>query len=521
MINATDAMVDAIETDVQRPKWKLYSYDVSSVTGETWGEIISGSATQTPVDLTGYMDQINWSYDRLSVSLGDPSLVFHPDNGSLRSALCTGRGIRLLEGAHGVPEDEWIPIFSGVIQGPYSFNLQRGGVPQVTFNVYTRDTSQAWNRRNVTSKEYTVGSDWSLMFLNIARDVMGLDANELAIPEPWGLAFDKNSNQTVNIPAWEALTGIAQGNFNRIWFNGAGQLASYPFTLDRVDSVLTNNRLISAYAQPGGDQEVINKVSVTYIDNVLTKVVGAKTSLGTANVTAGFFDLETKLDVFYSEDKKQRAENVELVVKQSINQNDLGISIGTESLEIDDEFGGKLILTVDVWVSTLATAGVAAVLASAALPESVAVDPITGIGFMFPAARVSMAAGIVSVLLAMMVLGTGVYEIVGNPVDYAFLEKKAIAMIDDLQFWEEKEKEIRNEFISTEGHANQLAVNELLFEQSTGHPRTLVLQNDPRIERGDIIQLPTGAKVFVQDCSKTIGRGGASQINIRGFRSVV
>jgi hypothetical protein len=520
MIQASDAMAAAIEADVQHPDFKLLSYDISDATGDTWGAIISGSALQTPVDITAYVNQIAWSYERLSVTMGDPNLDFHPDSGSLRTALCAGRGIRLIQGYRNVPEDEWIPIFSGLIQGSYSWNLQRSAVPQVTVNVYSRESNQAWNRRTITSKEYTVGADWSLMFENIAKDVMGMDENELDIPRPWGLAFDKSSNQTVNIPPWEALTLIAQGNMSRIWFNGQGQLSMYPFTLDRVDRVLPDNKVVTVYAQPGSDQEIINKVSVTYIDNKLTKVVGAQTNLGTANITTGFFDFETKLDVFYSEDKKQRAENVKMIVKQSINQNDLGISIGSERLDIDDEFGGKLVVTVDFWVSALATAGVAAILASATEPDGVQVGP-SGTGTTIPIGRIAEAAGIVSVLLAMMILGTGVYEIVGNPVDYAYLEKKAIAMVDNIKFWEEKEEQIRNDFISTEDHAHGLALNELLYKQSEGHPRTLAIQDDPRIERGDIIQLPNGAKIFVEAATKTIGRGKQSQINIRGFRSVV
>jgi hypothetical protein len=132
-----------------------------------------------------------------------------------------------------------------------------------------------------------------------------------------------------------------------------------------------------------------------------------------------------------------------------------------------------------------------------------------------------MAAGIVAVLLAMMILGNGVYDIVGVPYDYAFLEKQAICMLDNIKFWEEKIKEIRNDFISTESHAEQLALNELLFEQSTSKPRTMVIQNDPRVERGDIIQLPNGAKFFVQNASKSLGRGGNVAMELTGFRSVV
>jgi hypothetical protein len=515
MIIASPAMTAAIETDVQKPLFKLLSYDVSSATGDTWGAIIAGTAAQTPVDLTTYVHQISWSYDRLGIQLADDALRFHPDTGDLSIALCNGRGIRLLEGAQGVNEDEWIPIYSGVIQGVYSWSLVRGPIPTAQFNVFPRNSSQAWNRRNITSAEYTVGTDWSLMFRNVAQDVMGLEDIELAGANPWGLVFDKTTNQIVNIPAWEALVALAQGNFNRVWFNGKGQLATFPFTLDRVDTVLQDNQLVGTYSQPGGDTEVINKVSVTYIDNVLSKVKGARQSLGTANLTAGFYDFETKLDVFYSDDKKQRAENVDLVVKQSINQNDLGISIGSERLEIDDEFGGQLIINVDFWVSALATAGIAGILTSAAIPDTVLIAETVPVG------RLLEAASIIAVLLAMMILGNGIYEIFGEPFDYAFLEKKAICLCDNLQFYEEKELEIRNEFISTVAHAEQLALNELLFQKSLGQPRTLILQNDPRIERGDILQLPTGAKFFVQQASKTFTRGGRSEIVLRGFRSVV
>lgn len=515
MIAVSIEMDAAIESVVQRPAFKVLSYDISTATGETWGAIIDGTASQTPVDLTTAVEQIAWSYNRVSLSLADETLRFHPDTGDLSFAICSGRGIRVFEGDVTVPSEQWPAIFSGLIQGPYGWSIKRGPVPEVRVQVFSRDTNQAWNRRQITSKEFTIGTDWSSMFLNVAQDVMLLEDTEVAVAHPWNLFFDKTSNQIVNISPWEALTKLAQGNFNRIWFNGKGQLASYPFTLDRVDKVLTNNELINTYSQPAGSSEVINKVAVTYIDNVLTKVSGARTSLGTANITAGFFDFETKLDVFYSDDKKQRADNVELVVKQSINQNDLGISIGTEKLTIDDEFGGKLAITVDHWVSALAVDGIAGIIASATIPDTVLLLETIPVG------RIVEAAGIVSVLVAMMILGTGVYEIVGTPFDMAFLEKKAIALADNINFWEEKELEIRNEFISTEDHAHQLALNELLFQQSLGSPRELIIQNDPRIERGDILQLPTGAKFFVQAASKTLIRGGASALTLTGFRSIV
>lgn len=519
MITVSTNMQNKIESLVQRPQFKVLSYDISSSTGDTWGKIISGTASQTPFDLTPYVNKISWSYDRLQVTLDDSVQQFNPDGGVNRAVLSSGRGIRLLEGFEGVSENEWIPTFSGIIQGSYGWRRQRGSVFLVTFSAFPRDSNQAWRRRAITSKEFTVGTDWSVMFYQVAQEIMDLDFSEIAVEEPWNLLFDKTVNQIVNISPWEGLSALATGNMSRIWFNGNGQLAAYPITLDRVTLSLPDEKIISSIVQPENNQETINKVIVTYIDNKLTKVVGARTSLGTANVTTGFFDFEIKLDVFWSEDKKQRAEDVQLIVKNSINQNDLGIKIGSERLQINDEFGGELIVTVDAFVSALAVAGLAAILTSAFIPDAVEVTLF--FGFTIPIGQVILAAGIISVLLAMMILGTGVYEIVGKPFDYAFLEKQAIAMLDNIQFWEEKELNIRNEFISTEEKAHQIALAELLLAQSKGQPRQLVIANDPRIEKGDIIQLPNGTKIFVENANRTITRGEEISMSISGFKSVV
>lgn len=520
MINVTSNMQSHIDGLVQRPTFKLLSYDISQATGETWGSIINGTASQTPFDLSSVVSKIAWSYDRLQVTLIDDTQQFHPDGGVNKSVLKPGRGIRLLEGFEGVPEDEWIVTFSGIIQGPYSWQRERGTSFLTSFSVFTRDANQAWRRRSITSKEFTIGTDWSVMFYQVAQEVMGLDFNEIVVEEPWNLLFDKTVNQIVNISPWEGLSALAEGNLSRIWFNGNGQLAAYPISLDRVNLVLSDDKLLSSYQQPGNNQEVVNKVIVTYIDNQLTKVTGAKKSLGTANVTTGFFDFETRLDVFWSEDKKQRAENVELVVKNSINQNDLGISIGSERLEIANEYGGQLIITVDEFVSALAVAGLASILDSAFEADAVQVG-ISGTGVTIPVGKLHMGLGVIAVLLAMMILGTGIYEIFGNPYEYAYLEKQAIAMLDNIPFWEEKEKNIRNDFISTEEKAHQLALTELLFAQSQGQPRNFVIANDPRIEKGDIIQLANGVKIFVDTAQRTIVRGQPIPMSISGFKSVV
>jgi len=517
MISTSPAMTTAIEALVHKPAFTVLSYDISCATGESWGSIIAGTAVQTPVDLTPWVSSVQWNYGQVTVTLSDDTFLFHPDTGSLRDSIKQGRGIRVIEGFRDVPEDQWEPIFSGIIQGSYGWNFLRGQPSVVQFSVFSRESNQAWKKRMVTSKEYTIGTDWYTMFENIAVDVMAMTTDELAAGGPWNLMFDKTSNQIVNIPPWEGLTQLAQGNMSRIWFNGKGQLATYKFSLKHQDLVMTDSKRLSSYVQPSGTNEAVNKVVVTYLDNELTKVSGPQQSLGTANITTGFFDLETKLDVFYSDDKKQRAENVKLVVKQSINQNDLGISIGSERLEIDDEFGGQLIVRVDAFVSALAVAGIGGIIASSFIGDTVVG---VGAGTTIPTGRIIEGAAIVAVLVAMMILGTGVYEIVGNPYDMAYLEKQAIALLNGIKFWEEVQLDIRNDFISTEEFAHQLAVTELIYHQSARRPRTIAITNDLRIERGDIIKLPSGVKFYVLEASKTLSRGSSSSMSLTGFRVI-
>ena len=516
MILASPTMTTAIESGVHFPDFKILSYDISTDTGETWGSIIDGSSVQIPFDLTPYLGRVQWSYDKLTFVIADEILRYHPDTGDLAVNIRQGRGIRLLEGFMDIAEDQWLPTFTGLIQGTYAWSLVRGTGPQATVSVQSRESNQSWRQRFITSQKYTVGTDYSIMFNDVAKDIMLLTDIEVKTPATWNFLFDKQINQIVNISPWEGLTSLAQGGLLRLWFNGNGQLATYPLTVDRLPSQTLANEQIQTYAQPGATDEVVNKVIVTYLDNVLTKVSGApKSSLGTANVTTGFFDQEIKLDVKYSDDGKQRAENVELVVKTSINQNDLGIPIGTETLNIDDEFGGELVITVDAFVTGLAVTGIQGIIAAATIPDEV------GVLFTVPTGRIIEATGIVSVLVALMILGTGVYEVVGTPFDFAFLERRAIAMIDDILFWEEKQLDIRNEFISTAEHAHSLALQELLFEQSKLNPRNLSIRYDPRIERGDILEIPGPLKFFVLDAARELERGKNQSTSLAGVRTSV
>lgn len=517
MIASTSTYDAYLSREIIFPKWKLLSFE--SVT-DTWGEIIDETYGQTPVDLTPYVMKIEYNFDRLQVTLSDEAaLVFHPDSGSLRTALSSGRIVRLKEGFEGLAETDWLWTFSGEIEGTYSWSFQRGEQIVVSFAVYGRGNNQAWKRRNVTSNSYTIGSDWGSMYENIAKDLMLLSSSEIVNPAPWGLVFDKNMNQVVNYPPWDAIDQLSFGISMKPWFNGKGQLALYPTTQNRITQVLEKDNYLRKYEARGSSSETINKIILTYLSNTLSRVDGPDQSLGSATITAGFFTPSVEVDVYYSDERKTRSDNPRFVVKQSCNAGLL--SFCTETMTKIDEFHTQIVIDVSVWAPTLATVMLGATIAAAAIPDSVVVGLFAGVTV--SVGRLVQAAASVAVMLIMMCIGTGTYEVWGTPYEMVYLEEEAIAMKSGIDFWQERERSIRNDFISSLEQAQPLVVNELHYEVMKEQPRTLLLRYDPRIEPGDIIQLSSTVKVWVEQISRVLTRNSVdvSTMSVNGYRTVL
>ncbi len=124
----------------------------------------------------------------------------------------------------------------------------------------------------------------------------------------------------------------------------------------------------------------------------------------------------------------------------------------------------------------------------------------------------------IAIMMIMMSLGSAQYEIWGTPYDFAYCEKRSIAVQEGLKYWEENQEEIKNDFIGSFDQADAVAVTELIFQKSMGSPRILVIDDDLTLEKGDIVQIPDGRQIFIMDMKKTIKRGQASQLEIDGFK---
>jgi len=517
MITTTGTYADYLSREVIYPKWKVLSFNPTT---DTWAKIIDGSYVQTPVDLTPFIVKLDHSVDKIGVQMVDgPDLLFHPDAGALRAAIQQGRIIRVMEGFEGLAESNWLITFSGTVEGTYSWTYQRGETLNITFSAYGRGNNQAWKRRNVSSRSFTVGSDWASMFMNIVKDVMLLEDSEVVVPEPWAVPFDKNSNQVVNMPPWDAMEQLMFGIMAIPFFNGRGELDMILKNQNRTTMILSDDKLLRKYESKGSGSETLNKVILTYLSNTLSRVEGPDQVLGTATCTVGFFKRNFEIPVYYSDERKTRSDNPRFLIKASANAGLLAFC--TEEMEKVDEFHVNILVEVSVWAPVIATALLASYLAIQSIPRAV-VTALFG-GTTIPVQDIAAAVILIGILLIMMCLGTGQYEVWGTPYEMVYLEQQAIAIKSGVEFWEEREKEIRNDFISTLEQAQPLAINELHYEVMKENPRTLMLRYDPRIEPGDIIQLSSTVRVYVESITRSLVRNSAEvqTMTIQGWRTVL
>ncbi|MNG09144.1 hypothetical protein D3C84_925480 [compost metagenome] len=127
-------------------------------------------------------------------------------------------------------------------------------------------------------------------------------------------------------------------------------------------------------------------------------------------------------------------------------------------------------------------------------------------------------AGQVAFFLIIMSLGTGVYEIWGEPFDYVHETNTTEAYNDSTPEWMRLEETIDSDFVMNEGHAQQIAVRELLYRSLSATTWNVDIIDHPALERGDILQLPDGSRLYVLSFSRDLTRGSAAMLSVQGFR---
>lgn len=477
--------------DAERSAQVIYYRDASPL------EMVTGVAaagSPGPFDLSSYATTIRQSADQASVTLA----WHHQLDASAQPV--PGAIIELkLDGQS---------LWWGIIESISDYRLERG-TRTMTVTARTRDASPFWRDVPRVTDLYPTATPLAYIARQVALS-LGMTDAELLLPASSAYTIHSNT-QLANLSAWDMLeTLYLPGGFSP-FVDARGRLKAISRDISRpADVVLTDDRLASVNA--ARSKSPVTAVRVKWLDPNLFYVAQQDQTLAAATITAGFFQLTQHQDIYFSDDASQRAANTYMVIKQSANSGLLDFC--DEEYEQKTQTSGLITVTTSVFAPLLATQALATILLMSNIPDGVAVYVTV------PWGRRIQAAAQIELLLIMMCLGTGQYEIRGTPYDYVNGRNTTEAYDCDAPEWLQNIVDIETDFVMSEDAAQAMAVRELLYQAKAASNYNVTIVDDPRIEPGDILELPDGSRLYVTGYTRDLSRGAAAILSVDGFRAV-
>lgn len=457
-------------------------------------ELVTGTSSDE-IDITAFVSQIRQTNQEVSLTLTWHSELYgtdQPTPGELLEVKMNGRF-----------------LWWGIIDSLSSYNLNRGQ-RQVQLIARSRDAGPLWREAKRVTDLYPVATPLHYIANQVAVDA-GLDLLEMALPTTAAYTVHSNT-QMADISAWQMVTLLYQPMGYEPFVDAHGRLKAISRDLTRPsDYVLQAERIVSINSSK--NLSPVTLVRIRWLDPNLVKVSQQGQSLGQFNITAGFFQLNQNQDVFFSSDRTQRAENTYMVIKQSCNSGLL--EVADETYTQFDLYQGQINLRTHAWVPTLAGGMLGTMMASEYIGDLI---PVTA--YTIPWGKVIHAIAEGALLIIMMSIGTGSYEIWGTPYEFVHQRNQTQAYDQNAPVWLQNEQEIENDFVMDESMAQAFAVRELIYQNKAVQTYNITIVDDPRIEPGDIIELYDASKLYVTGYSRDLMRGGKPTLDVTGFRIV-
>lgn len=537
---------------MRRPAFKVEIYDVRSTT-DTINDIVRGNALAAltgPRDFTDDIVEIGMEEqagDYLGIGVAattanvvfvDPNDQFDPfdvivDPTNLGRYLRRGNVIRITEGDLNAPESEWIVTFTGEFLGQAGVKRTRAegrGIAAITMKA--ADRSAGFLKFKSTSQNFVSGSVYKTMAETLAQNDMGLDSSEISFAN-WGAqTTGHKSTQFVEEETMVSIAKLMQIDGFMPRFNGEGKLTESLQLIDKGPSrAYTDDDLFLLIERPFNDNQPINRVCIIGLSAVLSKISQPQQKVGNISGTWGYFTQDEEIDVFWSDDRTQLVDNVQLNTVHSINGG-LTILGGGETFatilaDPGDNFDIEPTASVGATLS-LSTGFAPYVIifltgvyvALAFLPDPVEAPPPAGAGWTFPFIGGTMVrtVALAAVLLLMSKIGRGVYDFVGEPFEYVFEEIRACAEVAGLLSWEIVETTVENHLVQFQADGDAVAKAMLFREQHKGNTRKIQMTHDLRLEPADVFETSDNRKYMIDKIKRTIRRGGGAPVaEIDGF----
>jgi hypothetical protein len=401
------------------------------------------------------------------------------------------------------------PLWRGFIY-TINDNTEARGTRQMRLSVRSREQSEAWKSVKRVTNLYLAGAALD----SIAKDVclsMGLQPHEYKIPS-LGLYVVHQNLQLADDSAWGMLQTLFWPAQYEPWVNALGVLTVANKNMTRrADKTVAKERVLSV--NQGRARMPVNSIKLKWLDPQLSKAYQVSQVLGTATITAGFFQLHQKKDIWFGADHYQRAEMTYMKVLQSANSG--LVDFVDESYQQLDDFHGKITLTTSTWEPALISISIGGLFASSRIGDEV-LALIEG--WTVPVGTFLTTLSEIGIFLTMSCIGTGHYEVWGQPYDWVHARNITEAFDQGAEPWAENRVDAQCDFITTEAQAQMLAANELRYQNYLSKTCTVEIQDDLNIEKGDILQLWYGDKFYVLDYSRDLTRGAKATIQLTCFR---
>ena len=521
------ALATVMLSPQRQPAWQVLAYDVLSSGAPTMSAIIAGSATSAfQLNLTPYVHggvTVEEPGDKraahITFTVSDHLGSFDPASGTYATYMQQHQVVHITAGDTTVPTSQYVGLFLGHVRGQVGFTIDRQALRyETTLSCYNRRAVPRYLKRRFTSQSYGNAVDFATICLDVARQEMSLSGTELTrFPGVLGQLTQFSTNTIADLSPLEALDKILEALGLVCDFDGDGRLRVYSRDLRRApDKVFANLNLIASIEHPQADTETYNSVKIIGLDKNITELEQPEQALARATIPVGFWRPMHTVDVWWSNDRSLRARHTVLSIESSVN-NSLILGLGTESYTETSEYGGRISIgIIGFLLSLIALIGVT-LLAGAYLPDALNLTAVQTISV----GRVIQSLTIQLALMTVATQSSGVYEVRGVPILPVFQEISATLTVDGTPDYLVNQKEITNDWVSTQEHLLALALVELIFEVAQSSPRNVSLVDDLTLEVGDMIQIPLGAaplRLWVESLRRTMTRDQVPLLDITGFK---
>lgn len=410
-------------------------------------------------------------------------------------------------------------LWSGIVES-VSESVARGTTRRISVTARRRDGFPWWREVRRVTPLFSVGSDLGAIARYVAQ-ALALEAAEYELPD-LGVPLAHDSTQLADLNAWDMLEQLAQPAIAEPWVDARGVLKLISRDPRRPASLTLPwahvVRLEGEKARPA-----LTILKVKWLDPQLTKVSQQEQVLASETLMCGPFRWRSTREVHWSRDHSLRAENCRLEVKQSINDGGLieVLPVGTESFKQTSPEGGEITVQYSAWNALIIPHELGALIAAHQLPEEVVSAGVGGsIGHTLPWPK-ALAVGAAELVLFSTLFrqGQGIYDVKGMPYDFVHTVNETDAYDQNAEEWDERLEVIENDLVPSQAASEGLAVAELFYRSRASSRATLVIADDPRIERGDILGLPDGRRFYVLEGSRNLTRGEARLLELEGFWS--